>query len=120
MQDDTGKDMSIREAPGKWVVYARGGIFGETRRALWVDEPGHELVVYVPRADMAMAFFDRSDHTTYCPKKGTATYYALDTKSETLENAAWSYEDPLPGAAAIAGYLAFDEEQVTVERQAPS
>lgn len=120
MQDETARKITIRPAQGKWVVYTLGGIFGETTRALWVDEPGKELVVYVPREDIAMAFFDKSELTTHSPLKGEATYYSLDTKSKMLLNAAWSYEDPVPGAEAIKGYLAFDEEQVTVERQAKS
>lgn len=118
MQDGTGTALNIRAAPGTWVVYALGGIFGETRRALFVDEPGRERVVYVPREDMAMAFFDRSEDVTHSDLMGTATHYALDTKSQVLANAAWSYEDPLPAAAALKDYLAFDEERVTVERQA--
>ena len=39
------------------------------------------------------------------------------TKSTTLENVAWSYEDPKPEVAEIKGYLAFYAGNgVTVEK----
>ncbi len=118
MQDsDTGLPR-IRDAQGTWVVYALGGIFGETSRALFVGDTDATAIVYVPREDMAMAFFDRSDRTTTDPAFGAATWYALDTKSQLLADAAWSFEAPPEAAAALKGYLAFDEAQVTVERQA--
>ena len=34
----------------------------------------------------------------------------------TLPDAVWTYIDPIPGASEIAGMLAFDPAQVTVER----
>jgi len=112
--------IEIRPAPGKWVVFALGGIFGESARALQLLEGDRDPVIYFPRDDIAMAFLDRTAHSTHCPHKGTATYYALDTKSEVIDNAAWSYEDPAAGAEAIRGYLAFDTDRVTVEQQSPS
>ena len=64
-----------------------------------------------------MAFLDRTDHGTHCPKKGDASYYSIMTKSTELQNAAWSYEDPLPEAERIRDHLAFyASDTVTVER----
>ena len=99
--------ITIREAGGTWVVRAGGAVLGETTRALALDEDGHDTVIYFPRDDIATAFLDRSDKRTHCPKKGDATYWSIITKSTTIENAAWSYEDPIEQAQAIAGHLAF-------------
>ena len=64
-----------------------------------------------------MAFLDRTDHTTHCPKKGDANYFSIVTKSTTLENAAWSYEQPKESVARIKDHLAFyATDFVTVER----
>lgn len=106
----------IRKVPGKWVIYALGNVYGETSEALELAEGDLPPVIYVPRRDIAMAFFDRTDRSTHCPHKGDATYFTLDTRSQLLENVAWSYEAPLPEVAAIAGHLAFDTSRVTVER----
>lgn len=109
--------ITLRKLPGKWVIYARGAVYGETFDAVELTEGSRPPVIYVPRADVAMAFFDRTDRTTQCPHKGTATYYSIDTKSAVLDNVAWSYETPNAGLEGIAGHLAFYGDAVTVEQQ---
>jgi uncharacterized protein (DUF427 family) len=44
---------------------------------------------------------------TTCPWKGTASYYTVAVGGERLEDAVWTYRDPLPAAREIAGYVAF-------------
>ena len=48
-----------------------------------------------------------SDHTSYCPWKGTAHYYHLEVNGERNENAAWYYPKPFDAAAQIKGRVAF-------------
>lgn len=109
--------IKIRKAEGTWTVRAGGAILVESRDALVLSEDGHPDIIYFPRGDIAMAFLDESDHTTHCPHKGDASYYSIVTKSQTLQNAAWSYEDPKPDVERIKGHIAFyANENVTVER----
>ncbi len=108
--------ITIRPAQGTWVIRAGGAVLGESSRALELAEAGREPVVYFPRADIAMAFFDLSPTATACPHKGRACHFTLHTKSAQIRGAAWSYEDPAPGLAEIRGHLAFDGDKVTVER----
>lgn len=108
-------DITLRKLPGKWVVYARGAVYGETENAMEMTEGNRAPVVYIPRADVAMAFFDRTDKTADTAL-GTATFYSIDTKSTVLENVAWSYETPQDGLDGIAGHLAFEGDAVTVEQ----
>ncbi|EKE45451.1 hypothetical protein OCGS_0541 [Oceaniovalibus guishaninsula JLT2003] len=105
----------VEKSGGKWVVRAGGAVIGESSAVLLLHEGNLPVVAYFPRDDIAMAFLDRSDSTTHCPHKGDASYYSIETKSVTIDDAAWSYEDPIPAAAAIKGYLAFVEDEVTVE-----
>lgn len=108
--------IKITKADGTWVVRAGGAVLGESHDALELTEGAMPFVIYFPRKDIAMAFLDRTDHSTHCPHKGDASYFSIVTKSQTLENAAWSYENPLPGAEAIAGHVAFHATDfVTVE-----
>ena len=104
--------------PGKGVYVARAGgaVIAETSRALVLAEQGYPPVVYFPRGDVGMEFLDLSDKRTTCPHKGEATHYHMAAKSGRIADAAWSYEAPLPAAAAIAGYIAFYADKVTVER----
>ncbi|MHA6344501.1 DUF427 domain-containing protein [Roseivivax sp. CAU 1761] len=110
-------DIRIRPAEGTWVVRAGGAVLGESTRALELSEAGHPDVIYFPRSDIAMALLDRSDKTTECPKKGTAAYYSIMSKSRTYINAAWTYEEPREGVARIKDHLAFEvQDGVTVEQ----
>jgi uncharacterized protein (DUF427 family) len=107
--------ITITEVEGTWVVRGGGAILGETERALRVEEPGREPVIYFPRDDIAMAFLEPSATATRSDSKGDATHFSLQTQSVLVRDVAWSYEDPADGAAAIGGYLAFDGEKVAVE-----
>lgn len=108
--------ITIAPAQGTWVVRAAGAVLGETKNALALDEDGYDTVIYFPRADISMAFFDTSDTQTTCPYKGQATYYNLIAKSGTFTDAAWSYDDPIDDVAEIKGYLAFYTSKVAVEK----
>lgn len=107
--------ITLRRLPGKWVVYARGAVYAETENAMELTEGHRDPVVYIPRADVAMAFFDRTDRTED-KALGTATFYSIDTKSMVLDHVAWSFETPRDGLEAIAGHLAFEGGSVTVEQ----
>ncbi|MDV4143845.1 MULTISPECIES: DUF427 domain-containing protein [Shimia] len=112
-----GKKITIRKAEGNWSVRAGGAVLGESANALELSEGDLAPVIYFPREDIAMAFLDESDHTTHCPHKGDASYFSIVTKSTTIQNAAWSYENPIEDADRIKGLLAFAQSDlVTVER----
>jgi uncharacterized protein (DUF427 family) len=109
--------IKIRRAGGTWVVRAGGAILGESKDALELTEGSYPFVIYFPRGDIAMAFLDRTEKTSTCPWKGEASHYSIVTKSRTLENAAWSYEDPKPGMEAIRDHIAFyASDDVKVEQ----
>lgn len=109
--------IKIVKANGTWVVRAGGAVLAETPDALELREGDMPAVIYIPRDDIAMAFLDKTSKTTHCPHKGDATYYSVVTKSRTLDNVAWSYEDPSDNVAEIKGHLAFHNvDEVTVEQ----
>ncbi len=108
--------ITIRKAAGTWVVRAGGAVLGESTNALELTEGDYPPVIYFPREDVAMAFLDKTDHATTCPWKGEASHYSIITKSTTLRNAVWSYEDPKAGMERIKGHLAFYPDKATVEQ----
>ncbi|MEM9813771.1 MAG: DUF427 domain-containing protein [Pseudomonadota bacterium] len=113
----TEKTITITRAAGTWVIRAAGAVLGESDGALVLHEEGLPDVVYFPRDDIEMAFLEPSDHRTTCPWKGEASHFALVGKSGTIQNAAWSYEDPKAQVDRIRGHVAFyTSEQVTVEQ----
>ncbi|MEL7257132.1 MAG: DUF427 domain-containing protein [Pseudomonadota bacterium] len=108
--------ITITKAPGTWSVRAGGAVLGESKEALVLSEGAYPDVIYFPRGDIAMAFLDATDHSSHCPHKGGASYFSIVTKSETIANAAWSYEAPKEDVARIKDHLAFyASDKVTVE-----
>jgi uncharacterized protein (DUF427 family) len=59
----------------------------------------------------------RTDTSTYCPYKGEAGYYSVTTAAGTVEDVIWTYEQPYPAVAEIAGHVAFypDKAEISVE-----
>lgn len=109
--------ITIRKADGTWSVRAGGAVLGESSDALEVIEGDFPAVIYFPRGDIAMAFLDATDTSTHCPKKGNASYFSVVTKSTTLKDVAWSYEDPKDDVERIKDRIAFyTTGDVTVEQ----
>ena len=109
--------ITTRPATGTWSVRAGGAGIGESKNAIELIEGDLPPVIYFPKSDLAMAFLDQTDQTSICPYKGSATYYSIVTKSQTLANMGWTYETPIAGMEAIAGHIAFyTQNQVAVEQ----
>ena len=107
----------IRKAEGVWTVRSGGAVLAESRNALELSEGSYDPVIYFPRGDIAMAFFDQTEKSSHCPHKGDATYFSIVNKSDTIENGAWSYEDPIEAVAQIKDHLAFyTSDTLKVER----
>ena len=109
-------EITVTPAEGAYVVRAGGAVLGETTRALELREGSRAPVLYLPRSDVATAFLERSETATHCPHKGDAAHFHIIGKSGRIEDAAWSYEDPMEQAGAIRGHLAFYPDKATVER----
>lgn len=62
---------------------------------------------YFPIGSVDQELLRRSDTTTVCPWKGTASYWSIEVDGQVNRDAAWSYADPKPAAAEIAGRVAF-------------
>jgi len=99
--------ISITPSGTRVRVIWKGRVVAESDRALDLHEAAYPVVRYIPRADVKMDLLEKTAHSTFCPYKGDASYYALVDGGERTENAIWSYEQPFEAMAPIEGYIAF-------------
>jgi uncharacterized protein (DUF427 family) len=78
-----------------------------TRRALRVLETSHPPSFYLPWDDVAKSLLYPAPGASFCEWKGPARYWTLVDGDRRLAGVAWSYPQPLSGAEALAGCVAF-------------
>jgi len=105
-----------KPAGGRVQVKFNGEMIADSCDAVEMREGDYPAVYYVPRKDVKMDRLVRSSHQTYCPFKGTASYYSLKNGPE---NAVWSYEEPYDEMSVIKGLLAFYPDKVDSIADAP-
>ncbi len=99
--------ITVTPNPGRVVVRLGEKTVADSRNALTLREAGYPPVQYIPRSDVDMALLSGTDHATYCPYKGDASYFSVPFGGERLTNAIWSYETPYDAVAVIKDHLAF-------------
>ncbi len=97
----------FEDSPRRVRVMFNGETVADSRRAKLLHETGHLPVYYFPREDIRMDLLEESDHTTYCPFKGDASYWSVKVGDKAAENAVWGYPEPIDSAPPLAGYVAF-------------
>ena len=97
-----------------------GALIADTREALTLKEASYAPVQYIPRKDVDMNLLQRTDHSTYCPFKGDASYYSIPSGGEKSVNAVWSYENPYPAVGQIKDYVAFYPSRVDAIEERPA
>jgi uncharacterized protein (DUF427 family) len=70
---------------------------------------------YIRQEDIRIDALVPSEKNTQCPYKGVASYWSVEAGGEHVEDLVWSYQDPIPEAAEIKGYLCFFNEKVDLE-----
>jgi len=99
--------VDIHPDQGHVRVTFGGKVIADSSNALRIEETGHGPVYYIPAKDMALDLMKKTEHTTYCPFKGTASYWTIDTGERRSENAIWGYETPYDETTRLAGHYAF-------------
>jgi uncharacterized protein (DUF427 family) len=113
--------IAVEHNPARVVIKLGGRVVADTHDALTLREASYPPVQYVPRKDVDMSLLERTDHSTYCPYKGDASYYSITPGGERSKNAIWTYESPHPAMLEIKDRLAFYPDRVDSieELQAP-
>ncbi|ASW92556.1 DUF427 domain-containing protein [Mycobacterium marseillense] len=120
LEPNAGHPITIEPTNGRVQVRVNGELVADTTDALELREATIPAVQYIPIADVLQDRLTRTDTSTYCPFKGDATYYSVTTSSgDTVDDVIWTYEQPYPAVAAIAGHVAFypDKADISVSPQ---
>jgi uncharacterized protein (DUF427 family) len=91
-----------------------GVVVAESRHPRLLVETGLPTRYYLPLADVRMDLLRPSSSESYCPYKGTAAYWSLETKDSIKPDIAWIYRTPLPESQKVAGLVGFYNERADI------
>ena len=110
--------ITIEPTRGRVVVRVGDTVVANSGQALTLQESTYPAVQYIPMADVDQSLLRRTDTESYCPFKGDASYYSVQTPDGcTVADAIWTYEQPHAAVSEIKDHVAFypDRATVTVE-----
>lgn len=99
--------LEVNPVRGTVVAYNGGEIIASSDAARIMLETRLDPVVYFPLKDVKATLLDTTDHRTFCPFKGTATYWDVKVGDRIIENGAWTYHNALPESRDIEDYVSF-------------
>ncbi len=85
-------------------VSAADRLIAVSRRTVRILETASPPTFYLPPEDVDWSLLDAVAGSSFCEWKGRAGYFALRGRQSVV---AWSYPEPTPEFAAIAGYVSF-------------
>jgi uncharacterized protein (DUF427 family) len=103
--------IDVRKTSRNVRVSVNGEVVAESGRALAVFEAALPTRWYIPREDVRMDLLSNAELRTTCAYKGHARHLSLPGE----ENIAWTYDEPEPEVAPIAGHISFYNERVDIE-----
>jgi uncharacterized protein (DUF427 family) len=105
--DGPAHKLLMHEFPRRVRATFGGQTVFDTVRATLVHETGLPPQLYVPQEDIRAELLRPTDHHTYCPFKGTASYWSVVAGDQVAENAIWSYPEPNSESRWLRGYAGF-------------
>jgi uncharacterized protein (DUF427 family) len=102
-----GTELYLEPTPKRIRAVVAGEAVADSRRAMLLQESGHQPIYYFPPEDVRADLFEPSAKHTHCPKKGEASYYTIRLGDRVVKDAAWYYPQPIDGAPPIKDLIAF-------------
>ena len=94
------------------TVTLGGRVIADSTEAITLREASYPPVQYIPLADVDPDVRRPSDHATYCPFKGDASYHALQVGDDFVPAAGGFYPAPHDAVAPIKDHVAFCPDKV--------
>ena len=105
--DGPAHKLLMHEFPRRVRAVFGGQTVVDTTHAVLLHETGLRPQVYVPLEDIRADLIQPTGHHTYCPFKGTASYWTVTAGGQVAENAIWSYPEPNDESGWLKGYAGF-------------
>lgn len=106
--------ITIEPNPARVTVRVGDRVVADTTAALNLRESTYPAVPYIPMADVDQSLLRPTDTSTHCPYKGDASYYSITLPDGEITDAIWTYPEPYPAVAEIAGHVAFYATKVEI------
>jgi uncharacterized protein (DUF427 family) len=97
----------MQEFPRRIRATFGGQTVVDSTRAVLLHETGLLPQLYVPLQDIRADLIQPTDHHSYCPFKGTASYWTVTAGAQVAENAIWAYPEPNAESSWLEGYAGF-------------
>ncbi|MDQ8701958.1 DUF427 domain-containing protein [Streptomyces sp. LHD-70] len=105
-----GHKITVEQGTQHVRVVRDGQVIADSARPLVLRETGYPARYYLPPQDVRTELLAPSETHTYCPFKGTASYWSLPEAPDLV----WAYPEPKPQVADIKDHFCFYEvEEVT-------
>lgn len=92
-------------------VIVEGETIADTTSAVKLIEPGQDPVFYVPKNDIKEIDLIKCGEYE-STNKGHAEIYTIRHGARDIENAAWSYDEPIQEIPELIGRVAFYPDKV--------
>jgi uncharacterized protein (DUF427 family) len=102
----------LEPSPRRVRVNFNGEVVADSTNAHLLFETKHLPVYYFPPGDVRLDLMAPTEHHTFCPYKGKASYRTVRVGDRVAENAVWGYPDPYDEVPALAGLVAFYWDRV--------
>jgi len=103
----SGHQITITPTDRHVEVFLGGEKLASSDRAVVLAETGLPDRYYLPAEDVRTELLRPTSSRTTCPYKGEASYWSVEAGGQVREDLVWSYPEPIPAAAGIAGLLCF-------------
>jgi uncharacterized protein (DUF427 family) len=107
--------VDLEPSSARMLASLGGEVVADSRSTLIVRETKLDPVVYFPLEDVRADHLRPTEHQTFCPFKGEASYWTLEVGERVEENSVWGYEDPFQEVAGLKGYVAFYSDRVDLQ-----
>ena len=104
--------ISYEAMPDRLDAVIDGQTVASSDKVMILHESYLSPYFYFPREDVDFSLLKKSPTRSFCPFKGTATHWSLNSPNGTVEDVAWSYERPLDAGKDIGGHVCFYENKI--------